>query len=180
MSSHFGRLTYDECYINEETKQSIMPGEYKLYYGQNVNDKNCHSLNGPRNNRSGSSSENTSNTLEERTDVESLLSNRDIPASKCSESRTMEDKRKVIARKLNHSVECDNNLHPDYSRLSQPMDNFRGLSTINLQMDFPHIPPQENVFYGHNLTSLKDQGMNSRFGNNTRLESKDEYRNSLK
>ena len=30
--------------INEETKQSIMPGEYKLYYGQNVNEKSCHSF----------------------------------------------------------------------------------------------------------------------------------------
>ena len=179
MSSHFGRLTYDECYINEETKQSIKPGEYKLYYGQNVHDKSCHSLHGPRSNRSHNSSENASSNLEERTEVESLLSNRDLPASKCGENRKMEDKRKSIARKLNHNVECDNSLHPDYSRLSQPMDNFRGLSTINLQMDFPIIPPQENVFYGHNITTLENQGMNSRFGNSTRLESKDEYRNSL-
>lgn len=179
MSSHFGRLTYDECYINEETKQSIMPGEYKLYYGQNVNEKSCHSLNGPRSNRTGNSSENASNNLEERTEIESLLSNRDLPASKCTGNRTMEDKRKAIARRLNQSVECNNSLHPDYSRLSQPMDNFRGLSTINLQMNFPIIPPQENVFYGHNITTLENQGMNSRFGNSTRLESKDDYRKSL-
>ena len=46
-------------------------------------------------------------------------------------------------------------------------------------MEFPIIPPQENVFYGHNITTLENQGMNSRFGNSTRLESKDEYRNSL-
>ena len=51
MSSHFGRLTYDQCYIDEETKQSIKPGDYKLYYGQNEHNNRCHSVDGPRNNR---------------------------------------------------------------------------------------------------------------------------------
>ncbi len=179
MSSHFGRLIYDECYINEDTKQSIMPGEYKLYYGQNVHDKSCHSLNGPRCNRKNNTSENSTSKLEERTEIESLLSNRDMPASKCINNRTLADKKKAIARNLTYNVDCDNSLNPDYSRLSQPLDNFRGLSTINLQVDYPIVPPQEYVFYGHNITSLKNQAMNSRFGSNTRLESKDDYRKSL-
>ena len=62
MSSHFGRLTYDQCYIDEETKQSTMPGDYKLYHGQSNHDNVCHSLNGPRNDRMRNSSENSKNT----------------------------------------------------------------------------------------------------------------------
>ena len=180
MSSHFGRLTYDQCYIDEETKQSIQPGEYKLYYGQNQHDNSCHSLDGPRNNRVHNTSENSKNTLSERTEVESILSNRDEPATKCSESRTLSDKRKALARDLKHQIQCDEYLNPQHSRLNIPIDNFRGLSTINLQLDYPIIDPKESVFYGHNDTILKDQNMNSRFGNSTRLEAKDTYRKNLK
>lgn len=179
MSSHFGRLTYDECYINEETKQSIMPGEYKLYYGQSQHDKSCHSLDGPRNNRSSCSSENPINTLGDRAEVESLLSNRDLPASKCTESRTLADKRSAIARNLTHVTECDNYLYPNHSRLNHPIDNFRGLSTIDLQLNYPITPAQESVFYGHNISTLENQNMNSRFGSSTRLEAKDEYKKSV-
>ena len=114
MSSHFGRLSYDECYINEETKRSIKPGEYKLYNGQNDHVSSCHSENGPRNNRLGDSSETPINNLSERTEMESLLSNRDLPASKCSKGRTISDKRKSIARDLNKIVECDKFLNPNH------------------------------------------------------------------
>ena len=179
MSSHFGRLTYDECYINEETKQSIMPGEYKLYYGQNQHDNSCHSLNGPRNDRIGTSSENPENTLGDRAELESILSNRDMPASKCTDGRKLIDKRNKLARQITAANNCDNFLNPDYSRLNNPLDNYRGLSTIDLQLDHPITPAQENVFYGHNLTTLENQNMNSRFGNSTRLESKDDYRKAL-
>ena len=179
MSSHFGRLTYDQCYIDEETKQSIKPGEYNLYYGQNQHDNSCHSLDGPRNNRVQNSSENPKNTLGERTDVESILTNRDEPASKCSESRTLSEKRKAISRGLKHQLHCDDYLNSQHSRLNEPIDNYRGLSTINLQLDYPIIDPLENVFYGHNETVLPKQNMNSRFGNSTRLEAKDTYRKNL-
>lgn len=179
MSSHFGRLTYDQCYIDEETKQSIKPGEYKLYYGQNSNDKVCHSVDGPRNNRMRNSSENPKNTLGDRTEMESILTNRDLPASKCSKGRTVAEKRKLLARDLESHVRCDDYLNSQHSRLNVPIDNFRGLSTIDLQLDFPIIEPQNNVFYGHNETTLPDQNMNSRFGNNTRLEAKDTYKKSI-
>ena len=179
MSSHFGRLTYDQCYIDEETKQSTMPGDYKLYHGQSNHDNVCHSLNGPRNDRMRNSSENSKNTLADRTEMESMLSNRDLPASKCSKGRTVADKRKALARNLQHHVVCDDYLNSQHSRLNEPIDNFRGLSTIDLQLDFPIIEPQNNVFYGHNETVLPKQDMNSRFGNNTRLEAKDTYKKNL-
>jgi len=179
MSSHFGRLRYDQCYIDEETKQSIQPGEYKLYYGQNQHNNKCNSLDGPRNDRSSNSSENAKANLGERAELESLLSNRDMPASKCTSGNTLDDKRRAISRGLKHNVMCDDFLNANHSRLNEPIDNFRGLSTINLQLDFPITDPQNNVFDGHNVTALENQNINSRFGSSTRLESKDEYRKNL-
>jgi len=174
MSNHFGRLTYDQCYINEETKRSTMIGDYNLYYGQSQHDNSCISLDGPRNNRNNNSSENSKNTLGERAEIESHLSNRDEPETKCCRNRSLDDKRKRISRNLQYNTQCNEYLNPQHSRLNQPIDNFRGLSTINLQVDYPIIDPQENVFYGHN------NNMNDRFGSNTRLEAKDTYRKNLK
>ena len=34
MSGHFSRLSYDKCFLDQETNQSTKPGDYKLYYGQ--------------------------------------------------------------------------------------------------------------------------------------------------
>ena len=146
---------------------------------QNQHEKNCNSLDGPRNDRVRNSSENPKSTLSERAEIESILSNRDIPASKCSQNRTLSDKRKSISRDLQHNVQCDEYLNPQHSRLNQPIDNYRGLSTINLQLSYPIIDPKDSVFYGHNKTVLSGQNTNSRFGNSTRLEAKDSYKKSI-
>ena len=91
----------------------------------------------------------------------------------------MNDKKQRIASQQQHNVLCDNFLNPENSRLNQPIANFRGLTTLNHQLDFPITDPVENVFYGHNETSLENQQENSRTGVNTRLEAKDDYRRNL-
>ena len=50
MSGHFSRLSYDKCFLDQETNQSTKPGDYKLYYGQKNNDNSCSTSLGPRNN----------------------------------------------------------------------------------------------------------------------------------
>ena len=176
MSGHFSRLTYDQCFINEETKQSTAPGDYRLYNGQSNNDNSCHSLFGPRNNRVRNSAEvNKGATLGDRAEVESVLSNRGEASSRCSGNRKLDDKRQKLVSELQKSVYCDNFLNPTNSRLEVPIDEFRGLSTLPLQISYPLIDPKENVFNGHNTTSLPNQDVNSRSGTNTRLEPKHKY-----
>ena len=176
MSGHFSRLNYDQCFINEDTKQSTAPGDYRLYNGQANNEKSCHSLFGPRSNRVKNSAEvNKGATLGDRAEIESVLSNRGEASHRCSGNRKLDDKRKKLADNLQKSVYCNNFLHPSNSRLEVPIDEFRGLSTLPLQISYPLIDPKENVFNGHNTTSLQNQDVNSRTGANTRLEAKDKY-----
>ena len=180
MSGHFGRLTYDPCFIKEDTKQSTTPGNYRLFEGQHSNNNPCHSIFGPRNNRIGNSSEvDQGASIGDRTEIETSLLNRDAPASRCMNNRSLEEKKKKITTELERNINCDNYLNDNHSRLNHPMDNFRGLTTFKHQMDFPLINPTDTVFNGHNPTTLVGQKVNSRFGTSTRLEAKDEYKNSL-
>jgi len=180
MSGHSSRLTYDQCFINEDTQQSTKPGEYSLYDGQSNNDNSCHANLGPRNNRSLNSSEvSKGTTLSDRAEIESELSLRGTPSSKCSKNRTLDDMKKKLATELQESVYCDNFLNPTSSRLENSIDEYRGLSTLQLQLNYPLTNPLDNVFYGHNKTSLINQAGNSRGGTNTRLESKDNYSKKL-
>lgn len=180
MSTHFSRLNYDNCFQDEIVKQSTGPGNYKLYNGQTDNDNACHSLNGSRNNRVKNSSElDKGATMADRAEIESVLSNRDLPASRCKENRTMPEKNERLDRELQKSVLCDNFLNYTHTRLENPIDDYRGLSTISLQVDYPLTNPIDYVFTGHNNTILKDQDINSRSGRNTRLEAKDLYSNNF-
>lgn len=176
MSGHFSRLVYDKCFINEETKQSTKPGDYRLYDGQTDNENSCHSILGPRNDRVKNSSEvDKGSNFGDRAEIESALLNRDIPISRCHKNRSLDDKKKSIVKDLSRSVYCDKFLNPSNSRLEKSIDEFRGLSTLQFQIDFPLINPSESVFNGHNKSILQNQDVNSRAGKSTRLEAKDEY-----
>lgn len=181
MSGHFSRLSYDKCFLDQETNQSTKPGDYKLYYGQTNNDNSCTTSLGPRNNRNGISSEiNQSENLAARTDLESSLSLRDQKASRCMNERTLEEKNKKLMSNLKGNTVCNSFLNPINSRLDTPMDEYKGLSTLKLQVEFPIVDPVESVFYGHNKTNLVNQEENSRAGKMTRLEAKDEYSKKLR
>ena len=175
MSGHFSRLVYDQCFINEETKQSTKPGDYRLYDGQVDNENSCHSIFGSRSNRIGNSVEiDRGANFGDRTELESALSNRDSKASRCQKNNTLDDK-KILNNNLSRSVYCDKFLNSINSRLEKSIDEYRGLSTLELQIDYPLINPNETVFNGHNVSSLNNQDVNSRNGTSTRLEAKDEY-----
>tara|TARA_B000000557_G_scaffold233334_1_gene207801 strand:+ start:259 stop:807 length:549 start_codon:yes stop_codon:yes gene_type:complete len=181
MSGHFSRLIYDKCFLDCGTNQSTKPGDYKLYYGQSNSDNSCSTSLGPRNNRNGFSSEiNQSETLAARTDLESSLSLRDQKASKCMNGNTLEEKNKKLMGDLKGLASCNSFLNPINSRLDTPMDEYKGLSTLKLQVEFPIVDPVETVFYGHNKTNLVNQEENSRSGKMTRLEAKDEYSKKLR
>jgi hypothetical protein len=181
MSGYFSRLSYDKCFLNDETKQSTKVGDYKLYYGQTNNDNSCSSTLGPRNNRNGISSEiQQADNLASRTDLESVLSLRDQKASRCANGRTLEEKNKKLVNDSKTLSLCNNFLNPISSRLDTPMEEYKGLSTLKLQVEFPIVDPVERVFYGHNRTSLLNQDENSRSGMMTRLEAKDEYSKKLR
>jgi len=174
MSGHFARLVYDQDYLTEKTKESTKPGNYNLYLGQAENNDRCHSINGTRNTLVGRDGEVTQpGNLVGRTELESVLSNRDLPASKSYDGRMMKDKRDRLAKNLTDSIMCSNFLNTTHSRMENPLDDFRGLSTMDLQVEFPIVDPVNGVFNGHN------NSVNERRGEDTRLSAKDNYRSEL-
>ena len=176
MSSYYARTGYDKKYLKEAFKQSANPGKYKLSNNQWFNKNGCNAVNGPRGNRVGDTGEFNCN-LPDRTQIESALTNRGTPGCrKCN--TTISDKNKITNKYSCDPVSlCKSKIDQEYSRLRNPVDNYRGLSTFSLQMDFPIINPINWTFDGNNKCGNK-KSIN-RDGCNTRLMAKDSYSNRV-
>ena len=175
MSGYFTRSGYDCKYLSEAEKQSVAPGNYKLSNNQWNNKNSCASRNGPRADRVPATGEyNCSYTT--RTQIESALTNRGRPD--CRKCAISVDQKNTITDQYNcGSVSfCPDKTDFTYSRLDLPRDQFRGLSTFNLQMDYPLINPVNWTFNGNNTCGEENKdSANLRFGCNTSLDAKDSY-----
>lgn len=159
---HSSRLGYDRCYFEDELAQSVGPLLYKLNPNQIDNCEACLSVFGPR---SGHNGYGDSTTVGHRTapaqdlvDVESILLNRNVIASKCKDGKVNDID--VTKFKLQHARICNDFLDPVASHLTNPPANYREMA-INRFYDLP-THPQANIFWD--------------FSVNTQLEAKDNYR----
>jgi hypothetical protein len=158
---HSGRLAYDKCYYEDRLAQSVSPLLYKLNPNQINNCESCLSVFGPR---SGHNGYGVSTTVGHRTspaqdlvDVESILSNRNVIASKCKDGKVNDID--VTKFHLQHARICNDFLDPIASHLTNPPQNYREMA-INRFYDLP-THPQANIFWN--------------FAVNTSLEAKDNY-----
>jgi len=172
------RSNFDKCYINSDISQSVKSGNYKLLEDSALNEKEINYIDGPRSNIIGKAPEiNKGETSESRANIENILKGLDDKNSKCNISNLNEINNKFskIHKKLN-----DSNISNDLNTINSRMEIFndKERSTLHLKDSFPIINPQDEVYYGHNSTILRNPE-NSRFGKNTRLEVKDTYSNKL-
>jgi hypothetical protein len=155
------RLGYDKCAYDDKLKESTDPLSYRLYPGYIQSCNECLSTLGPRSGHNGVESSTPVGypfaTAQQLTDVESVLSNRNMKKSKCRKygSNNID----VNKLELKHARICGDYLNPESSRLSYPVYNYREIAT-NRFYDL-HRDPQANIFWD--------------FAENTRLEAKDEY-----
>jgi len=164
---HFSKLAYDKCYYEDELAQSVSPLLYRLNPNQISNCNSCNSVFGPRAsgvNGHGINGYGVSTTVGQRTapaqdliDVDSILSNRNVIASKCKDGKVNDID--VTKFHLQHARICNDFLDPIASHLTNPPANYREMA-INRFYDLP-THPQANIFYD--------------FAVNTSLESKDNY-----
>lgn len=151
MASKWSRTKYDDCRIQEDTHQSVSPMDYRLYPGRNQNCSSCLSLDGPR-----SHSESTTNQPSQVVDVESKLKNID---GKYNSRACKSDPRDYFSvgsdtRKMSESSSlrlCDRAFDTVPSRLDVP--DTREVVTWEYNMDFPQIPPQDNVNFMEETSS---------------------------
>jgi len=158
---HSSKLQYDQCYYPDHLSESVSQGDYRL---QEYSTYNCNSCMAPVGVNFGlrgsgvSSQERFGSAMSQKlVDVESNLSNRGLPQSRCRAGRvniTDPSKNKNI-----HLDECNKTLSPEYSHITYTPKNLRDVSInrfYNLKKN-----PQQPIFYD--------------FAINTTLEAKDNY-----
>jgi len=160
---HSSRLKYDIPCYEDEIRESTAPLSYKLNPNQINNCEGCLSVFGPRSASYGISTTTGHRTAEKQflTDVESILSNRNVIASRCRDGKV--NKINVTKFGLKHARICNDFLDPIATHLTNPAQNYREIG-INRFYDLP-THPQSNIFYD--------------FSVNTQLEAKDNYREKI-
>lgn len=158
---HSTRLDYDQCAYDDRYKESTDPLRYRVNENNISNCDACLSTFGPRSGFLGYGVSNESGdkvaTSQKLVDVESLLSNRNIPTSKCKDGNV--NHINMADFDLKHARVCNEFLNPLSSRLTYPASNYRG-GSINRFYNLPRNP-QDTVFWN--------------FAVNSTLEAKDNY-----
>lgn len=160
-NGHSSRLIYDECAYNDRLQERTDPLLYRLNTNQIHNCGQCFSALGPRSSYMGQGVSTINGhpvaTAQYLTDVESVLTNRNLPASKCKNGEM--NPIDVTQFGLKHLPTCNGFLNPMATHLSYPAFNIREVP-INRFYNLPQNP-QEPIFYD--------------FAANTKLESKDNF-----
>lgn len=158
---HSSRLIYDECAYHDRLQERTDPLLYRLNANRIHNCDQCLSTLGPRSSYMGQGVSTTAGhpvaTAQHLTDVESILSNRNVPTSKCKNAEM--NPIDVTKMGLTHLPTCTGYLDPMATHLSYPPFNIKEMP-INRFYDLPQNP-QEPIFYD--------------FASNTKLESKDNH-----
>ena len=160
-NGHSSRLIYDECAYQDRLQERTDPLLYRLNTNQIHNCKQCFSTLGPRSSYMGQGVSTTSGhpvaTAQYLSDVESILTNRNLPASRCKNGEV--NPIDVTKFGLQHLPTCTGFLDPMATHLSYPPFNIRE-TPIDRFYDLPQNP-QEPIFYD--------------FAANTKLETKDNF-----
>lgn len=161
------RLPYDECAYDDKLYESVGPLKYQLNPDKIYNCDACLSTLGPRSGFMGfgvSTPVKNQPALSQNgqmVDIESILSNRNVPASKCRKNEL--NPINVTKFPVKHPRVCNSFINPLSSRLSYPPATYRdaGINRFyNLNKN-----PQANIYWDT--------------ATNTSLELKDNYHGTI-
>lgn len=162
---HSSRLPYDDCAYEDRLLESTSPLLYDLNPNRIYSCSQCISPLGPRTQLMGNEVSTAIGhpvaTAQYLTDVESILTNRNVPTSKCrnGEVNPINVNTKY---QLQHLNTCGNYLDPMSSRLSFPVYNYREMS-VNRFYNLPQNPQNIGTIFWDDAT-------------NTKLEAKDNFK----
>lgn len=156
------RSQYDTCAYRDRLHESVSPLLYRLNANDIANCDACLSTLGPRSSSPRGFGVSTTSGFkpaisQEIVDVESVLTNRNVPLSKCRKDQV--NFVDVTKFGMKDARICDDYLNPLASRLTYPAATYRGMA-IDRFYDLPRNP--QSVVYW-------DTAINSR------LEAKDNY-----
>jgi hypothetical protein len=160
-TGHFSRTSYDKCYYPEDLSESIAPYEYVMNTDRIHNCNGCLTTFGPRAGLMGNAVSNISGNgvaaAQDNIDVDSIMSNRNVPLSRCKRGKVNPINVTQI-RTVDLPV-CNDYLDAQHTKMTDPPMFYRGVATnrfFTLNKD-----PQKPVFYD--------------YATNTRLEAKDNF-----
>ena len=159
----FNRIKYDSSAYDLQMGRSTAPGDYRLYAPFAENCGQCFSYTGPVGAKSDVSLVKQPMDLcfKDMADTESQLSWRNQRLSKNNNQLNPLDESKLV-----HKPVCSNQLTPEDTRFTHPLDNYRGMSLTDLMLEpYLHVNPQCHI-----------QESGDRIGLNSRLQSKDSFK----
>jgi hypothetical protein len=164
----YSKPLYDECNNKERLEISLKPGNWSLATPQE-SDVPCFSGNGPRNTRTGNSSE-IGMQYNNAIDIESSLIGLDVPLTRCLNTNTLAE-RDLAINKLYESLpkkqinDCNDFLDRNDTRLNI---NSKVQETPYNRYEWNPIDHNAFIFYG--INELTDS--NNRHGNSSRIDNK--------
>jgi hypothetical protein len=158
---HFSNPKYDTCAYPEDLYESTAPYAYVMNTDRIYNCNGCLTTFGPRGGYLGagvsSASGNVIAAAQQNIDIDSIMSNRNVPISRCK--RAQVNPVDVNRIKTVNMPVCNDYLDGQHTRLSDPAMFYRG-APINRFFDL-NKDPQANIFYDWAV--------------NTSLEAKDNF-----
>jgi hypothetical protein len=153
MAGRYTRMSYDQGAYDERIARSTDPMLYMLDPNYAVNCNRCFAPYGPI------AGQQASDAIGEQIDVDSILKGVTKINSKSSQQQIPDS---LNHYKLSHYKNCPDNLEPEYTRFTYPAYDIKGLTTVDLNYDYPLHDPQCQIFED--------------FAVNTRLQAKDNHR----
>lgn len=152
MAGRFTNLKYDpEAYV-EEVVRSTYEFDYRIDPNYNKNCDRCYSPH-------GSFTQQRANSSENRIDVDSILKGLE---NRITKSNTKQIPKYPKTQNLVQIRDCSNVLETEYTRLTKPAYEIKGVASKDMRLDYPLHDPQCNIFQNFEI--------------NTRLQSKDNHR----
>ncbi len=140
----FNRVKYDKSAYDLQMGRSTAPGDYRLFAPFAENCSQCFSYVGPVGSKADVSTvkEPMSLCFGEMRTVESDLSWRNNKLGKNNDIKLAP----LNEAKLSHKPVCTNKLISEDTRFTHPIDNYRGISTTDLQLEpYLHVNPQCHI-----------------------------------
>lgn len=160
---HSSKLIYDDCAYTHRVKKSTDPLIYRLDTNRIWNCNQCASTLGPRASYMGNGVSTPYGhpvaTAQYLTDIDSILSNRNVPLSKCKNGQL--NPINVTKMKNQHLGQCSNYLDPMNTRLTHPAINYREASIDR----FYNLPqnPQKPIFWNFAINTQNEAIDNFKF-----------------
>lgn len=160
-TGYFSRSRYDKCAYPDEVSESTSPYAYITNTNRIYNCNGCLTVYGPRSSLMGAGASNlVGNAVaasQENIDVDSIMSNRNVPISKCRRGKVNPvglEKIKTVDLRV-----CNDDLDSIHSKMTDPPMFYRG-APINRFYDL-NRDPQANIFCD--------------WAKNTKLEARDNF-----